>query len=269
MKELNLTRLIVFVFVVSWLGVLPSLLIEHGIDLPAWFKLMNVFMTLGPLLGAVLFLYRANGLHEIKQFFRRFLRTKASLTVALVAIVAPIVISFLGSVLGFWWSGSEWPVEFSVTRITSQAIIMVLVYLVVNTEELVWRGIVFDKLYDQYGYLKSYLILIPIWGVFHLPLFLYPGGHLAGYTVLDFAFLVIPSTFILGWIYIRSNRSLFYVHVHHQLLNGVGTAFPLFPVFIGGNLWPVRVFCGLLVILALGLIWTHVRGAEELSKSTD
>jgi len=265
MKDINLTRLIIFVFIISWVGVLPSLLISYGVNLPEWFKALNIFMTLGPLLGAVLFIYRAQGKQGLKKFFSRFLIFRASKWVILIAIGLPFLISFLGSYLGLKFSGTPWPAEFTYAHILKTGAITFLMYLIVNTEELVWRGIVFDKFYNKYGYIKACLILIPIWGIFHLPLFFYPGGHLAGYGILDFAFLVIPSTFILGWIYINSNRSLFYVHIHHQLINGVGQAFPLFPVFIGGLLLPVRILCGILLLMCVIIIIQHKRHQKSLS----
>ncbi len=254
MKKIHLPKLIAFVFIVSWIGIVPGLLKAHEIPIPNWVNFLSVFMVLGPLLGAVLFVYKSSGKAGLKQFFGRFLRFRTSLVVILIAIMTPVVLSFLGPYLGLKIAGVPWPEEFTTSSILRTAVITFLMYLVVNTEEFVWRGIVFDRFYDKFGYVKACLLLIPIWGIFHLPLFLFPGGHLAGYSVLDFAFLVIPSTFVLGWIYINSNRSLFYVHINHQLLNGVGQAFPLFPVFIGGLMAPVRVFCAIYSVVALALI---------------
>ena len=84
-------------------------------------------------------------------------------------------------------------------------------------------------------------------------MFLFPGGHQAGYGWLSFTLIVIGQTVILGWIYIETERSLVYVHAHHQLMNGFGQAFPLFPVFLGGNQWPVRLFSVFMVAVAAGL----------------
>lgn len=124
-------------------------------------------------------------------------------------------------------------------------------YLIINTAELVWRGFVFDRLLEKYNYVKACLILIPIWWLFHIPLFLYPDGHQAGYGLIKFTCIVIALTFILGWIYIKTSKSLFYVHIHHQLFNGFGQAFP---IFINGDKMPVWTFCVLLLLTAGTLI---------------
>ena len=67
---------------------------------------------------------------------------------------------------------------------------------------------VFDQLVNKHGFLKSCIILAPIWWLFHIPLFLFLGGHQAGYGLMEFTFIVIAQTFVLGWIYVNSKRSL-------------------------------------------------------------
>ncbi len=254
MKTLNLPWLIATVFLISWLGVTPGLLIAYGVEIPPALAYLEILMTLGPILGAVVFIYATHGTRGLKDLFRRLLFFRASLLLAGVAIAAPIIVSFLAATLGLRISGATWPDGFVTSTILTNGLMIFLVYLIVNTEEIVWRGVVFDRFLQKHGFVKSCLMLMPIWWLFHIPLFLYPEGHQAGYGILEFTFIVIAQTFVLGWIYVNSNRSLLYVHVHHQLINGFGQAFPIFPVFIAGNLLPVRTLCLLLVVLAFGLV---------------
>lgn len=246
--------MIATVFVISWLGVIPGLLMAYGFEIPAALTYLEILMTLGPILGALIFIYAARGKQGLKDLFRRLLIFRASPLVTIVALAAPVLVSFLAAFLGSRISGAAWPEEFVASRILTNGLIIFAVYLIVNTEELVWRGVVFDRFLQKHGFIKSCLILMPIWWLFHVPLFLYPEGHQAGYGIPEFTFIVIAQTFILGWIYVNSNRSLLYVHLHHQLINGFGQAFPIFPVFIGGNLLPVRTLCLLLIVLAAALV---------------
>jgi membrane protease YdiL (CAAX protease family) len=254
MKSLNLPWLIATVFFISWLGVTPGLLIAHGVEIPAALAYLEILMTLGPISGAIIFIYAAHGKRGLKDLFRRLLIFKARPLLIMVAIAGPILVSFLAAFVGLRISGAAWPEGLVAVTILTNGLMIFAAYLIINTEEIVWRGVVFDRFLQKQGFVKSCLMIIPIWWLFHIPLFLYPGGHQAGYGIPEFTLIVIAQTFILGWIYVNSNFSLFYVHVHHQLINGFGQAFPIFPVFIGGILFPVRILCLLLLVLAGGLV---------------
>lgn len=241
---------------------MPSLMIAYGIEISSAFKKLDILMTLGPLIGAIFFIGKVQGKEGLKQFFKRLLRFKARPTVIAITILLPILISLLSSIIGFNLSNSPWPEAFDPTTILTNGLMIFLMYLIINTEELVWRGIVFDRLLEKYNFTKACLILIPIWWLFHIPLFLYPGGHQAGYGLVEFTCFVIALTFILGWIYIKTSRSLFYVHIHHQLFNGFGQAFPIFPIFINGNKMPVWTFCVLLLLTA-GILIINYRKQKQ------
>ncbi|ALM08201.1 hypothetical protein SB49_10595 [Sediminicola sp. YIK13] len=257
MKNINLKGLLITVFTISWIGVLPQLLKAYGIKIPKFLESVDLLMTLGPMLGAILFIYKAQGKTGLKSFFSRLFQIKASLFIVLFAIFFPIILSLFSSLIGLKLSNTDWPEAFTLGNITSNGLIIFSMYLVINTEELVWRGIVFDRFLEKYEFVKSCLLLIPIWWLFHIPLFLFPDGHQAGYGLVEFTCIVIAQTFILGWIYIKTRKSLFYVHVHHQLLNGFGQAFPIFPVFILGNKYPIWVFCALLLVTTGIIIFTN------------
>jgi membrane protease YdiL (CAAX protease family) len=249
-KRINLPAMVLTVFAISWIGVLPSLLIAHGVEIPVALKSLDVLMVLGPLLGAMIFIFRAQGVAGWKAFFKRLLYFRASLLVVLVACVAPVVIAWLGAVVGHKLSNTPWPESFELSSVLVGGVTVFAAYLLLNTEELAWRGVVFDRLYDRFGFGTACLVIALVWWLFHMPLFVYPGGHPAGYGLLPFTVIVIAQTVILGWIYISGNRSLAYPHIHHQLNNGFGQAFPIFPVFVSGNQMPLWVFVGLMLLLA-------------------
>lgn len=254
MKEVKLFPLISSVFLISWIGVIPSLMQAHGYEIGTFLLLLDKLMILGPILGASLLVFYYQGTIGLKQLFRRLLIFKADRFPISLALLSPILFSFLAAFLGHKFSTGSWPPAYDTLSILSNGLIIMLAYLIVNTEEIAWRGVVFDKLLDTYGFFKACLILAPIWWLFHLPLFLFPGGHPAGYGLAVFTLIVLGQTFILGWIYVRTKRSLVYVHLHHQLINGFAEAFPIFPVFLGGNMLPVWMLSGLLLFFAILLI---------------
>ena len=209
MKDVNLTKLIITVFLISWVGVTPSLLLAYDINIPSYIKSLEILMTLGPILGAVIFIYKSSGRSGQVEFFKRILWYKASIKVILFIFLLPIAVSFLSSIIGLQLSNSPWPENYSSSTIISNGIIIFLMYLLLNREELVWRGLVFDRFLKSNGFVKSCLKIIPIWWLFHIPLFLYPDGHQAGSGILEFTCIVVAQTFILGWIYLKTSRSLF------------------------------------------------------------
>lgn len=254
MKDINLTALIIIVFAISWLGVLPSILIAYGYSIPEFLTHFHILMTLGPMIGVVIFIYATQKRKGLLHFFKRVFIFKVNPRVISIALLTPILITFLAAYIGLKLSETPWPPNYNLTTIITSGFIITIGYLIGNTEELAWRGVVFDRLLQKYGFLKSCSIITPIWWLFHLPLFLYPDGHPAGYGLLEFTLFVIPMSIILGWIYVQSKRSLFYIHIHHQLFNGFGEAFPIFPIFIAGNLIPVRTLGVLLIVLAILLL---------------
>lgn len=56
MKDINLKRLLITVFAISWLGVLPQLLLAYDISIPRFLGNFEILMTLGPILGAIIFM---------------------------------------------------------------------------------------------------------------------------------------------------------------------------------------------------------------------
>jgi len=250
MKNVNIKGLIIIAFLISWIGITPSILISYGFNIPNYLKPLELLMTFGTLIAALIYTYKANGKKGMKDLLSKFLKFKAPVIVIFVAFLFPILASFLGSYLGFSLANLSWPERYTSAFIMQEALRIFIMYLILNTEEIAWRGVVFDKLLSKYGFIKSCLILLPIWWLFHIPYFLHAGGHPAGYGIGIFTLMVFAQTFILGWIYKSSNGSLFYSHISHQLTNAFAEAFPLFPVFIGGTLIPLFIFCIILILMA-------------------
>lgn len=241
MQQVKTTSLILTAFILAWLGFIPDILSSYDYELPVYVSLLKLLMVVSPIGTALFFTYKAGGRAAVKVLLRRFAYIKAPLGIVFVSLILPFIILILASLLGLLWAGEPWPDAYNAVDVLQNIGLFTVMYLVLNTEEILWRGVVFQQWCEQYGFLNANLRLAPIWWLFHMPYFVASGGHQAGYGLMEFTMLVVPSTFILGWIYHRSNGSLFHVHLFHQLLNGVGQALPLFPVFIGGILNPVWV----------------------------
>ena len=256
MQQVKTTPLILTAFTLAWLGFIPDILTSYGYELPVYVSLLKLLMVISPIGTALFFTYQSGGKASVKALLRRFTIVKAPIGVMFVSLILPFIILFSASLIGLKWAGEPWPELYDASTILQNIGLFTLMYLVLNTEEILWRGVVFQQWFERYGFLGANLRLAPIWWFFHMPYFVANGGHQAGYGLMEFTMLVLPSTFILGWIYHKSNGSLFHVHFFHQLLNGVGQALPLFPVFIGGILNPVWVLDIQLTLVATAiLLW--------------
>ncbi len=98
-------------------------------------------------------------------------------------------------------------------------------------EEMAWRGIALDALSEK-SVVKAQFIVALMWALWHIPLFFIQGSYqfeLGVFTLGFWLFLinVIFPSFIVGWLYIKSNRSILVAILFHYILNLSGEMFYL------------------------------------------
>ncbi|MFI1728993.1 CPBP family intramembrane glutamic endopeptidase [Streptomyces acidicola] len=89
-------------------------------------------------------------------------------------------------------------------------------------EEPGWREFAMPRLQERYGPLAATLIVGPLWGVWHLPLFLTEwGGYpdVTGTHVLKFVVTAIAFSFVMTWVFNRSGGSMPLVMLLHCGVN--------------------------------------------------
>lgn len=251
MKDRNVRLAIIWAFIISWIGITPSLLKSYNIYYPPALDGLVVLQYFGALIAALILVYKDSGISGIKRLFSKFTQVKAAPWLILAVIFLPWLLSLLSTFVGFQLSDSVWPEKWTAEVVFSRFAAAIVLQLLLNTEEFVWRGVVFDSWLKKYGYLKACLILAVVWWAFHLPMFLRNGGHEAGQELLPFTIMVVSMTFVMGWLYKHTLGSLLYVHLFHQLFNSVSESLPLFPQLNGGIKEPFYVFIGLTATLGL------------------
>lgn len=98
-------------------------------------------------------------------------------------------------------------------------------------EEMAWRGVALDELIKK-GELRAQLIVAVLWAAWHIPLFFIEGSyqHTLGpdpASVWLFFINVIFPSLIIGWLYIKSDRSILVAIFYHFMLNLSGEMFVL------------------------------------------
>ena len=156
-------------------------------------------------------------------------------------------------------------------------------------EETSWSGYVTNRLQARFGPLKASLIVAPLFGIYHLPLFFIIAGLDSGpnHLPLDqfplyLAFLLIvfsgPMRILLTWIYNSTGQSLPVVSLFHASINATGGVAILATYFAGVDgllLYAALAGMALAVIVAtrgrLGLpptVGVEVRQPRPLQQAT-
>jgi membrane protease YdiL (CAAX protease family) len=256
---LRLTTFFLLVFMVSWLGVLPVVLASWiGAEaIPAPLKLLQILMILGPGLVALWATWREGGREAIFQLLRGLIQWRVNWRWYGAVLLGPAVIFGLS----LWASYATGLTErsFYPFSLTFQIFLSTMVsYLLLNTEEVAWRGYALPRLQTTMGPLGASLVLWGVGMLFHLPLFLLRGGHPAGYPFLVWALLFLGLTLIFTWVFNGTQGSLLLVHLLHQSINAWIEAIPLYPV-VTQSIAPIGFAIGLLVIVAGVYVWIFVR----------
>jgi membrane protease YdiL (CAAX protease family) len=129
-------------------------------------------------------------------------------------------------------------------------------------EEIGWRGYVLPRLQSRMSALSAALLIAPIWGLWHLPLWLTgaPGRTpliYAGFVLSAFALSVL-----LTWVYNSTGGSLLLVVLLHATIN-----LPITLLYddLGGRVTvPVLLYFGLQIVAAIVVV--IVAGPAHLSR---
>jgi membrane protease YdiL (CAAX protease family) len=105
-------------------------------------------------------------------------------------------------------------------------------------EEPGWRDFALPRLQERFGPLGGTLVLGPLWGVWHLPLFFSDWGnwpHWTWLTPIEFVATCITFSIIMTWVFNRSGESLPIAMLLHTSVNNFfsiawSEMFPTLPI---------------------------------------
>ena len=244
---------LVFFFIIAyagtWLFELPYVLSEYGSGLlpfssPVllWTSPISIFV--GPFLAAFVMTGVTEGRAGVRRFLRRFVLWRVGLRwylFVLVGVPALFVLSLivLPGVLGsFQGLGALLP---------PLSLLGWFVYAFFPGgalgEEPGWRGFALPRLQSLHGPLLGSLILGPLWGLWHLPLFFTPWNELTALNVVGYILTTTCLAIMYTWVFNNTKGSVFIAVLLHATFNWTTVAVgPFFPA-------PIIDEYGLLVIL--------------------
>lgn len=247
-ERLRLATVIVVIFALSWLGTIPQIMASWlgAAAVPGYVKLLQVFIF-APGLVALWAAWVNGGWPGFRRLLGRIVRWRARWWIYVAVLLGPpavVVASVLASnALGYTALRLPDPARALATFAPIFA-----VYLLLNTEELAWRGYVLPRMQSSWSPLTAALVLGVIWIFFHAPHFLMKGGHPGGFTPLLFVLSLLPFSVFLTRTFNASAGSVLLTHLLHQSINGWGEALPFLPRFAGSRA-PLTIS----VIIVLGL----------------
>lgn len=219
----------------SWIAWIPYILSRSGLgivdfDFPALLgttQLLGMLpgAFLGPIFAAFLVTAITDGRPGLKEWLGRFRRWRVS-PVWYVSVIGgvPLVLTAVAVLL----AGSTHPIQ-PLTLAPLLLYVPMLVLQLITTglaEEPGWRDFALPRLQPRFGSLGANLILGPLWGCWHLPLFLtswggWPNVQLTG--VAEFVLTAMAISVVMTWVFNKTNQSLPLQMILHASINTYAT----------------------------------------------
>lgn len=139
-----------------------------------------------------------------------------------------------------------------------------LVEILINGEEIGWRGYVLPRLQAKHSALVSSLILGVVWGIWHLPKFL------SDFNVVAFAWFmlhIMAFSVLLTWLYNNTKGSLLMVAICHAASNTVSIFVPMASTVSSENMGAYIVY--VLFEAAAAVIVSITAGPARLSRAEE
>jgi membrane protease YdiL (CAAX protease family) len=256
---------LVFYFIIAyafaWLAEMPLVLSADGAGLLSYHSPLGLYTSImiatfvGPFLSAFIMTGITEGKLGIGRLLRRLVLWRVGFKWYMFALIGLPAIMVL-SVIVLPGALSSFKGFVGVALLPTLGLFVYIFFLGGPLgEEPGWRGFALPRLQRRYGPLVGSLILGPLWGCWHLPIFLIPAWNLPP-TILNivmFVIAAIPFTIVMTWIFNNTKGSLFMALLVHTSFDWILAILNrLFPVPIvndyGSNV-PVLIGLGMLALL--------------------
>lgn len=215
-------------FLFSWGFWLPSILLWLGDFGMTLYTPLVVLGQFAPLAAAATLIARRHGLKEIWQFIRQAFDFKTRPIYFVLALSLPLLIQaivhYLIPVFGLPVANTLFPAGVNPWLLMVPYFFFIL-FLGGGVEEFGWRGYAQEPLQERYGVIKASLLIGVVWGLWHLPLWVFPEGQ-GAYPFPAFLLMTTGISLVYAYLYNASGQKLIIALFFHAMWN---TASPLFP----------------------------------------
>ena len=218
-----LLSMYVVLFALAWAVMIPQALHSQGlisVPIPVWLEILTGW---APGIAAVVVTSVASGRAGVRELLGRFRIWRVGAQWYLVALfaLAALILGGIGLHILF---GGALPVipaaGASAGNISLGFLILIVAGVLINTEEIAWRGFALPRLQAKYGVLIGCVLLAIPEVALHLPLFFvrenpfYPTVGLAAFSAFS-----IAMVFIYAFLFNKAGCSLLIVTLMHASQN--------------------------------------------------
>jgi membrane protease YdiL (CAAX protease family) len=214
---------------------------------------------LGPVIGLIVYLNISTSMKEKQEYIKRLINIhNVRFSVWIVTILLPFVVVVLSNYIDHLIS-QDVVIDLNLFKLDENFLAMgffypfFLIFFGPIPEELGWRGVAFEELLHHLNYYKAQILVAILWALWHIPLFFIDGSYqnsLGTFTPAFWMFFIniILNSFITGWIYVKSNRSLLMAILFHYSINLSGE---MFYMQLQGQVIRMAMFLIIVIILEM------------------
>jgi len=258
----------VLTFLIAWLIWIPT-----GLFAPDLLPALTLPGAWAPTLSAVLLTGILSGKAGIRQLLGRFLRWRVGFLWYIVTLFGIAAIGLTAIGLNTLFGGTAPSLSLPPGAPSELWYAVIPVFFLVNfflggplAEEFGWRGYALPRLQTQWGALRASLFIGVIWGLWHLPFYLFPnaGSVVGNVPFVWFVLLTTSWSVLFAWIYNNTQESMLLPVLFHTAINTtLGTLGIL--QMANGDLRPLQFNVAL--TWAAVIIVSVVFGAARLSRA--
>jgi membrane protease YdiL (CAAX protease family) len=250
----------VLTYVAAWCLWAPLLILRDTLP-PAVAFILVLLGSLVPSTIAIVLVAIVHGNRGVRSLLGRLVKWRVGFRWYAVVLILPLLAP-LGLGVSILLGGRAPTVDSSVIAVLVGFVFSIFPGSALG-EELGWRGFALPHLQDGHSALAAALIVGPLWGCYHLPLWL--TGNESHPIILFPAFVLsaIALSVLLAWIYNSTAGSLLLVVLFHATAN-LPVTFLIAPLGID-MIQPFLIFTALLIIAAAAVV--GFAGTADLSRT--
>jgi CAAX protease family protein len=258
---------LIILYPVSWVLFLPAVLGKSGIgvlpvDIPAQVSILLV--TIFGLTGATFLVTRlADGKSGTRELRRHYLQLRvapqwyvlALFGAPLLLLVVALVTRGTGALNPFGAHASEIPTAYLLN-------LVVIAILISVWEEGAWTAFLTARLQRRFGPVLASVMVAPLFGLIHAPLFLVNGGltdgRPQGLQVVEYAFYLlilfsVPMRILITWMFNATGGSVPVIALFHASIDATASSAILTTFYPGvdGRLLYVAMAVGALAVVLI------------------